>query len=113
MKVAVVNTSAPFMRGGAEHLAESLVHELASRGHEVELVEVPSPLGDSQRGCRVNVRRCLFAYLRCGPCDRPKVPRLPCSTSQQIIWLLHQFRQVYDLWETSGRTFPPTTTTRG
>ena len=41
MKVAVVNTSAPFVRGGAEHLAESLVHELASRGHEVELVKVP------------------------------------------------------------------------
>ena len=42
MKVLVVNNAAPFIRGGAEELADRLVLELnATKGIEAELLRVP------------------------------------------------------------------------
>jgi glycosyltransferase involved in cell wall biosynthesis len=105
MKVAVVNTSAPFVRGGAEHLAESLVHELASRGHEVELVKVPLRWATPDE-----VAESMFAAacLRISGADRVialKFPAYLVPHPNKIIWLLHQFRQVYDLWQTEWQDF--------
>ena len=37
MKVAVLNNASPFLRGGAEHLADSLVEQLRLHGHQAEL----------------------------------------------------------------------------
>jgi hypothetical protein len=42
MKVLVVNNAAPFVRGGAEELADHLVRELnATKGVEAELMRIP------------------------------------------------------------------------
>lgn len=42
MKVLVVNNAAPFIRGGAEELADRLVRELnATSGIEAELLRIP------------------------------------------------------------------------
>ena len=41
MKIAVVNTQVPFVRGGAEALAQWLVEQLRQRGHETEHVRLP------------------------------------------------------------------------
>ena len=41
MRIAVCRPQVPFVRGGAEILAERLVEELRERGHEAELVTVP------------------------------------------------------------------------
>jgi hypothetical protein len=41
MKVLVVNNMAPFVRGGAELLAEHLIRHLQIAGHQAELLRVP------------------------------------------------------------------------
>ena len=41
MKLLVANNAAPFVRGGAELLAERLVTELVAAGHEAELLRLP------------------------------------------------------------------------
>ena len=41
MKVLVVNNMAPFIRGGAEELADHLCRELAREGHDADLLRVP------------------------------------------------------------------------
>src|SRR5436309_659034 len=41
MRVAVLNTQVPFVRGGAEQLADGLVAALRRAGHEVEYVRLP------------------------------------------------------------------------
>ena len=41
MKIAVLNNCVPFLRGGAEHLADALVSKLAEYGHQAMLVRVP------------------------------------------------------------------------
>ena len=41
MRIAVVRPQVPFERGGAEIMADRLVHELREHGHEADLVTVP------------------------------------------------------------------------
>ncbi len=105
MKVAVLNTSVPFLRGGAEHLAETLVRELASRGNDVELVKVPLRWANPE-----DVAQSMFAAasMRIAGADRVialKFPAYLVPHSNKVIWLLHQFRQVYDLKGTPWQDF--------
>jgi glycosyltransferase involved in cell wall biosynthesis len=109
MKVAVLNTSVPFLRGGAEHLADSLMRELSVRGHDVELVKVPLRWSTTD-----DVAESMFAAasLRIPKADRViglKFPAYLVPHHNKVIWLLHQFRQVYDLWGTPLQDFPTTT----
>ena len=41
MRIAVCAPQVPFVRGGAELMAEDLVAALRDRGHETELVTLP------------------------------------------------------------------------
>jgi glycosyltransferase involved in cell wall biosynthesis len=108
MRVAVLNTSVPFVRGGAEHLADSLVGELEVRGHEVELVKVPL-----RWSCPDDVAESMFAAacLRVPAAERVialKFPAYLVPHDNKVVWLLHQFRQVYDLAGTDLQDFPST-----
>lgn len=102
MKVAVLNNSVPFLRGGAEHLADSLVAELRQRGHQAELVRVPL-----RWATPTDIAESMFAAstLRIGEADVViplKFPAYLVQHPHKNVWLLHQFRQVYDLWEVPG-----------
>src|SRR5579863_6927305 len=100
MRVTVLNNSVPFVRGGAEFLAESLVTELAQRGHEAELVKIPLRWSTPDA-----VMESMFAAasIRIPEADRIialKFPAYLVPHDHKVIWLLHQFRQVYDQWGT-------------
>jgi hypothetical protein len=41
MKIAIVNNQDPFVRGGAEILAEGLRDKLLHAGHDAELIRLP------------------------------------------------------------------------
>lgn len=41
MKIAVVNNAVPFVRGGAEFLAEWLTERLEQFGHSAVLIRIP------------------------------------------------------------------------
>ena len=102
MKVAVVNNSVPFLRGGAEHLADSLVDQLRLRGHQAELVRVPL-----RWSTPTDIAESMFAAstLRISEADVViplKFPAYLVQHPRKNVWLLHQFRQVYDLWEVPG-----------
>lgn len=106
MKIAVVNTSAPFVRGGAEHLADSLLRAIERHGHQAEHVKVPlrwstpSAIAESMLAA---------ASLRIPEADRVialKFPGYLIPHPNKVIWLLHQFRQVYELWGTPLQGLP-------
>jgi glycosyltransferase involved in cell wall biosynthesis len=104
MKVAVLNNSVPFLRGGAEHLADSLVAQLNLRGHQAELVRVPL-----RWATPTDVAESMFAAstLRIPEADVViplKFPAYLVQHPRKNVWLLHQFRQVYDLWEVPGHS---------
>ncbi|MFQ5767551.1 MAG: glycosyltransferase family 4 protein [Acidobacteriota bacterium] len=105
MKVAIASVQVPFIRGGAERLAERLRRELLLRGHQAEIVTFPfkwspaSALLDSmERG-----RKLDLTEVNGEPIDRVialKFPAYYLSHPAKTIWLLHQHRQAYDLWGT-------------
>ena len=108
MKVAVLNTSVPFLRGGAEHLADSLVRELLRRDHDVEHVKIPLRWSSPEA-----IAESMFAAasMRLPEADRVialKFPAYLVPHRSKVVWLLHQFRQVYELWGTPYQDLPDT-----
>jgi glycosyltransferase involved in cell wall biosynthesis len=96
MKLLVANNAAPFVRGGAELLADRLIDELRAAGHEAELLRLP--LGSTPETVVDGV--IAAATLEAVNVDRIialKFPAYLLPHDDVVIWLVHQFRQVYDL----------------
>lgn len=100
MKVLVVNNAAPFIRGGAEELADHLVRQLnLTSGVESELLRIPFQWTPSER---LIDEILLNQTLRLYNVDRVialKFPAYLVPHEHKTLWLLHQFRQAYDLGE--------------
>lgn len=95
MKILVANNAAPFVRGGAELLADRLVLELRAAGHETELLRLP--LGNTPD--QVLESTIAAAMLDVSNVDRViglKFPAYLIPHPDMVIWLVHQFRQAYD-----------------
>src|SRR5690242_6786284 len=106
MRVAVVNNWAPFLRGGAEFLADALVSKLQTYGHEAVLVRLPFRWDSPEKIAEhILASRCL----RLHNVDRVialKFPAYFIPHDNKVVWLLHQFRQAYDLWGTGLQDLP-------
>ncbi|HWU81388.1 MAG TPA: glycosyl transferase family 1, partial [Caulobacter sp.] len=100
MKVLVVNNAAPFQRGGAEELADHLVRRLnATPGVQSELVRVPFTWEPAER---LIEEMLISKGMRLYNVDRViglKFPAYLIPHHDKALWLLHQFRQAYDLSE--------------
>ena len=101
MRIAVCAPQVPFERGGAELFTETLVAELAERGHEAALVTVPYKW---YPGTRVLSQAFLWRLLDLEESNgRPidlvvgtKFPSYCVPHRNKVIWCVHQFRQAYD-----------------
>src|SRR6478735_368672 len=101
MRVAVCAPQVPFVRGGAELMAEDLVGALRARGHEAELVTIPFKW---YPGSRVLDQAFLWRLADLTESDgRPidrviatKFPAYCVRHPNKVVWVLHQFRQAYD-----------------
>lgn len=103
MRVLIATVKVPFIRGGAEVLAEGLLEALRARGHEADLVAIPfkhyppERILDHMLACRLLDLSESFG----SPIDRLialKFPAYLIPHPCRILWLLHQHRQAYDLW---------------
>jgi glycosyltransferase involved in cell wall biosynthesis len=108
MKIAVLNNHVPFVTGGAEYLADALVTQLQAHGHRAALYRIPfqwtppDKIVESMLACRL---------IRLSDVDRVialKFPVYYVPHDHKVLWLLHQFRQVYDLWGTPLQDMPDT-----
>ncbi|MBH8566850.1 glycosyltransferase family 4 protein [Nostoc sp. CENA67] len=106
MRVLIVTTQVPFVRGGAEILAEGLLKAIRTEGHEAEIVAIPfkwyppERILDTMLACRL-----LDLSEACGQVvDRIiglKFPAYLIPHPNKVMWLLHQHRTAYDLWQTN------------
>ena len=105
MKIGIVSVQVPFIRGGAEVLAESLRDELKQRGHDVDIITIPfkwyppETIIDSIMMARmVDVREVNGEKI-----DRIialKFPAYYVEHDSKVLWICHQHRQAYELWDT-------------
>jgi len=117
MRIAVCAPQVPFERGGAEIFADDLVGELRARGHETDLVTIPYKW---YPGERVLSQAFLWRLLDLSESDgRPielaiatKFPSYAVRHPNKVVWLLHQFRQAYELDRTALGQFGESTEER-
>jgi glycosyltransferase involved in cell wall biosynthesis len=102
MRIAVVRPQVPFAWGGAEIFSDRLVHELRERGHEADVVSVPFKW---YPGARVLTQAFLWRLLDLDEADgrqidvvvATKFPSYLVRHANKRVWLVHQFRQAYEL----------------
>jgi glycosyltransferase involved in cell wall biosynthesis len=102
MRIAVCRPQVPFARGGAEIFTDALVEQLRVRGHEAELVSVPFKW---YPGARVLTQAFLWRMLDLDEADgaeiemviATKFPSYVVKHREKRVWLVHQFRQAYEL----------------
>ena len=109
MRIVVLNNMAPFIHGGAESLAQRLTIELRNEGHSADLIRLPLSWQNAEGVTR---SMATAANVRIPNVDRVISLKFPVyyarnHDGENSIWLLHQFRQVYDQWN-SDLGFPAT-----
>lgn len=105
MRIVVATVQVPFVRGGAEILAEGLVKALGESGHQVDIISIPfkwyppERILDCMLACRL-----LDLSESCGQAiDKVialKFPAYLIRHPDKVGWLIHQHRTAYDLWGT-------------
>jgi glycosyltransferase involved in cell wall biosynthesis len=99
----IATTQVPFVRGGAEMLAESLVTALLEAGHDAEIVSVPfkwyppDKILDHMLACRL--LKLEDTGARADRMIALKFPAYLIAHPDKVMWLLHQHRTAYDAWD--------------
>ena len=102
MRIAVCRPQVPFARGGAEIFTDTLVDELRARGHEADIVSVPFKW---YPGARVLTQAFLWRMVDLDEVDGSRIdmviatkfPSYLVRHADKRVWLVHQFRQAYEL----------------
>jgi glycosyltransferase involved in cell wall biosynthesis len=102
MRIAVCAPQVPFERGGTEILVETLADQLRSRDHEVDLVKIPFKWYPGTRSLRdAFLWRLLDLEVEPGRAIdlviATKFPSYAIRHPNKVVWLVHQFRQAYEL----------------
>lgn len=105
MRIAVCSVQVPFVRGGAEMLSETLVEELIKRNHEVECVNIPFKWYPPKEIIKHGL---LWRLMDITESNGTKIDLVICTKfpsyivrhQNKVVWLFHQHRFAYDLYNT-------------
>jgi len=107
MKILVVNNMAPFLWGGAEELAVHLQRNLIAAGHQSEVLRIPFRW---EPAACIPSQMLMVRAFELWNVDRVialKFPAYLIRHPHKTLWLLHQYRQAYDLLEVGQTNLPP------
>jgi len=104
VRVLILTSGTPFIRGGAEILAESLRDAVCAAGHQAEIVTLPfqscppSRIPEQMLACRL-LDVTETCSIRIDRVIGLKFPAYLVRHPHKVIWLLHQHRTAYELWD--------------
>jgi glycosyltransferase involved in cell wall biosynthesis len=104
VRVAVLHPQTAFVRGGAETHADALVRALRDAGHEADLVQIAGKwYPPSQLAHQMAVWRSFDITesngLKVDAVIGLKFPAYLAQHERKIVWLIHQHRTAYELWD--------------
>src|SRR5262249_31445681 len=108
MRVAVVTTQVPFVYARPDFIADSLQQILREHGHSCQIVRIPFKCYPAQK---LLEHMLASRLVRVANADRIIALRFPAyyvEHDNKVLWLLHHFRQAYDLWGTAYQEIPNT-----
>jgi glycosyltransferase involved in cell wall biosynthesis len=105
MKIGILNVQVPFIHGGAEVLAESLLNELKKRGYDADIITIPFKWYPSETmiDSILMARMIDVKEVNGEKIDRVIALKFPvyfANHDNKVLWLCHQHRQAYELWNT-------------
>lgn len=106
MRVVVVTNRVPFVHGGAEELCEHLVRNMRRLKVDAEAFRIPFTWEPAER---LIEEMLISRSLRLWHIDRViglKFPAYLIPHPNKVFWLLHQYRQAYDLWDAGQSNIP-------
>lgn len=103
--IAVCAAQVPFFSGGAETHVHSLIEQLKMRGYEVDLINIPYKWYPKEQLLK-SIR--LWQLLDLSESNGKKIdmvistkfPSYFIRHRNKVLWLIHQYRQMYDLLHT-------------
>ena len=107
MKVLIVNNMAPFVSGGAEAMATHLQRNLVIAGHEAEILRIPFQWEPATRIPSQMLMARAFQLRNVDHVIAMKFPAYLIQHSRKTLWLVHQYRQAYDLFDAGHSNLPP------
>ncbi len=104
MRIAVCHPQTAFTRGGAETHTEALVRALRVAGHEAEMVTIagkwyPATELLHQMAVWRSVDLSESNGLKIDAVIALKFPAYLVQHERKIVWLIHQHRSAYELWD--------------
>ncbi len=112
MRILITTTQVPFCYGGAELLAESLKNAFVEEGHQAEIVAIPfrwyppEEILDHLLACRmldITESNGVPVDLVVGL----KFPAYHIKHPNKVLWILHQHRSAFELWENTNNDLAP------
>ena len=109
-KIVVASVQVPFIRGGAEYFTDNLVSHLMQRSFLVDRIQLPLqtlPLEEVVKNC-LAWRLLNLERIYNDPIDlliATKFPSYMAPHPRKTIWLVHQYREIYDLYGTTYSGF--------
>jgi glycosyltransferase involved in cell wall biosynthesis len=104
VRIIIATVQIPFVSGGAESHAEGLKAALIAEGHEASIVTVPynpavaEHIPDQMLACRLMDLTEVHG-TRVDRLIALKFPAYLIPHPHKIVWVLHQHRAAYDLWD--------------
>ena len=105
MNIVICTSQVPFVRGGAEELADGLTAALLAQGHNVEQIALPFKWYPR---AQIEKTALLWRTLDLSALARRKIDLVVCTKfptwavrhPRKVVWLVHQHRQAYDWYGT-------------
>jgi glycosyltransferase involved in cell wall biosynthesis len=108
MKVLVLTTRVPFVHGGAEELRDHLVRNLNLQGLQAEAMSIPFTWNPAESLLdEMAIARCL-EVVNADRVIALKFPAYLVPHHNKVLWVLHQYRQAYDLYDAGQSNIPAT-----
>lgn len=104
MKVAITSVQSPFVAGGAEFHAQGLLKAIRMEGYDADIITAPFHFGPASKVSQSmryweNQSFEYFDSIKVDLVICLKFPTYLLQHDNKVLWLLHQYRSVYDLWD--------------
>lgn len=103
MRILILNTRVPFVRGGAESLEKGLMNALQEAGYNIDIIRILENWSSHQYLLKMMLEARIIELEKL-PLDADmiislKFPSYFVKHRNKIVWFLHHYRQFYDLWD--------------
>jgi len=109
LRILVCTGWVPFVHGGSDLLADALCRELTRLGHDASVLSIPFVIDPKAEIVKSYLAFRLLGLSYLNPSvDRVITLKFPAFVIQhptKVVWLVQQYRQVYDLFGTLNSTF--------